>query len=699
MDKTAAKARIEKLRSLINHHRYFAHVLNRQEISESALDSLKHELFLLEQQYPDLVTLDSPTQRVAGEPLKEFKKVPHKVPMLSIEDVFSQEELRDWETYARKLAGRPIESYFAELKIDGFAVSLLYKNGILSRGATRGNGQVGEDVTQNLKTIESIPLRLEFHQTQKAHGFSHLESFIREGEIEVRGEVYMEKAAFEKFNKERRKKGEEAYANPRNLAAGSIRQLDPSLAASRPLKFMAYDLVTDAGQTTHSQEHEILSVLGFLTDNTAKECDSLERVAEYWRHVGKERERLPFLIDGVVASVNENAVFQKLGVAGKSPRGVRALKFSGKQATTKVRDIILQVGRTGAITPVALLEPVQVAGVTVSRATLHNEDEIKRLGVRVGDTVIVERAGDVIPAVVRVLEELRSGKEKQFRMPFVCPVCQNRLSKPEGEAVWRCVNKECQAQQREFLYHFVSKKAFDIDGLGPKIIDQLVEEHFVSEPADVFSLKEGDLVSLERFAEKSAANIIAAIQSKKLISLRRFVYSLGIRHVGEETAVKLAEFAGTFERLRAFSLDELQQISDVGGVVAESIKSWFQNKSNMAMVERLFRAGVKVQGNPSTLRLRQWRMADRSVQVSSSVFKTSGILEGKVFVLTGTLESMERDEAKEKIRMLGGSVSESVSRNTSYVVAGENPGTKLAKAKELGIPVIDEREFLNLLKP
>ncbi len=645
-------------------------MLNKQEISDSALDSLKHELFLLEQQYPDLITPDSPTQRVGGKPLKEFQKAPHKVPMLSIEDVFSEKELKDWETYAQKLAGGRIASYFAELKIDGFAVSLLYKNGILARGATRGNGQIGEDVTQNLKTIESIPLKLEIE---------NLKFKIPLASFEVRGEVYMEKAAFLKFNNERKRKGEEQYANPRNLAAGSIRQLDPALAASRPLKFMAYDLVTDAGQTTHAQEHEILSLLGFITDHTAKECGALEDVAAYWSAIGKQRERLPFLIDGVVVSVNENAVFQKLGVVGKSPRGARALKFSGKQATTKVKDIVLQIGRTGAVTPVALLEPVQIAGVTISRATLHNEDEIRRLGVRIGDTVIVERAGDVIPAVAKALAELRSGKEKQFRMPSLCPVCQGKLSKPEGEAVWRCVNKECAAQKREFLRHFVSKKAFDIDGLGPKIIDQLAEEHLVSEPADLFLLKEGDLVVLERFAEKSAANIVAAIQSKKQVSLRRFVYSLGIRHVGEETALKLAEHAGTFERLAEMSAEELAKIPDVGGVVAESVIRWFQNKSNRAMAERLLKAGINIQGN------------------SSTTPGTSEKLRGKTFVLTGTLESMTRDEAKEKIRMLGGEVSESVSRNTSYVVAGKNSGSKLAKARQFGVKTLSEKEFLNLL--
>ncbi|MDO8633205.1 MAG: NAD-dependent DNA ligase LigA, partial [Candidatus Wildermuthbacteria bacterium] len=469
MTREEAKKRVEKLKFLINQHRYLYHVLDKQEILDSAFDTLKHELFKLEQEFPGLITPDSPTQRVGGEPLPSFKKVQHRVPMLSIEDIFDENELKSWEEYVNRLSGIKNPEYFAELKIDGFAVSLLYKEGVFVQGATRGNGEVGEDVTQNLKTIESIPLRLEIENWKLK---------IPPAELEVRGEVYMEKDDFERLNKTRQKQGLPLFANPRNVGAGSIRQLDPKLAASRPLKFMAYDLVTDLGQTRHSQEHEILKALGFKTDPTAKVCSNTAAIATYRNEIAKKRESLPFLIDGIVASINENRVFERLGIAGKGPRGIRAFKFSGKQATTKILDIKFQVGRTGAVTPVAVLSPVQVAGVTISRATLHNQDEIERLGVKIGDTAIIERAGDVIPAVVRALPELRDGSEKVFHMPKTCPACGEKLVRPAGEAVWRCANKKnCPAQHREFLYHFVSRKAFDIRGLGPKILDRLTEEN------------------------------------------------------------------------------------------------------------------------------------------------------------------------------------------------------------------------------
>jgi DNA ligase (NAD+) len=421
MTKQEAKARIERLKNLISHHRYLYHVKDTQEISDSAFDGLKHELYLLEQEFPEFLTKDSPTQRVGGEPLEKFSKVAHTSPMLSIEDIFSQEELSLWEEYLARLSREKAE-YFAELKIDGFAVSLRYRNGVLDIGATRGNGLVGEDVTQNLKTIGSIPLRLELRGEVFDRVIEkNIKKKLERGEIEVRGEVYMAKKDFERF------KGE--YANPRNLAAGSIRQLDPKLAASRPLEFMAYDLISDLGQRTHEQEHEILSALGFKTDPTARVCKNKEAAFSYYKEIEKKRDSLPFHIDGVVVSVNDNTVFQSLGVAGKSPRAIRALKFSGKQAATKIKERKFQVGRTGAITPVAVLEPVQLSGVTVSHATLHNADEIERLGVKVGDTVVVERAGDVIPAVVQVLSSLRSGKEKPITMPSRCPVCETKLGR------------------------------------------------------------------------------------------------------------------------------------------------------------------------------------------------------------------------------------------------------------------------------
>ncbi|MCD6528415.1 NAD-dependent DNA ligase LigA [bacterium] len=679
MTKKEAKERIEKLKKLISYHRYLYHVLDRQEISPDALDSLKHELFLLEQKYPEFITPDSPTQRVAGKPLEGFKKVEHEVPMLSIEDIFSEEELFQWQDYLKRLVPEHPLEYFCELKIDGFAISLIYEKGVFVCGSTRGDGKTGEDVTQNLKTIESIPLRLEIHKECLKPEIKYLvekiEKLIKEGKIEIRGEVYMEKKDFEKFNEERKKKGEPTYANPRNLAAGSIRQLDPKLAASRPLKFLAYDIVTDMGQKKHSQEHQILSLLGFKTD-PGKICKNLSEVVDFWREVSKKRETLPFQIDGVVINVNDNALFQKLGVAGKSPRGVRAFKFSPKQATTKILDIRVQVGRTGAITPVAILKPVQVGGVTITRATLHNEDEIKRLGVKIGDTVIVERAGDVIPAVTKVLKELRTGKEKEFHFPRRCPICNTKLVRPPGEAVWRCPNPECQGRRKEFLYHFVSKKGFDIEGLGEKIIDQLIEENLISQAQDIFALKEGDLIPLERFAEKSARNLIEAIEKSKKIPLARFIYALGIRHVGEETAIDLANYFGSLDKLKKASKEELKAIPDIGEIVAESIYNWFQNKRNQKLIHDLIRAGIKILPPE----------------------KVGRKLKGLTFVITGTLESMSRAEAQKKIRLEGGHPANSVSKQTDYLIVGKKPGSKLEKAKKLGIKTISEKEFLKMIK-
>jgi DNA ligase (NAD+) len=676
MTKGEAKKRIEKLKKVINHHRYLYHVLNKQEISDSALDSLKHELYKLEQQFPEFITPDSPTQRVAGQPLKEFKKVEHKIPMLSIEDIFSERELQDWEDYLKRLEPTAKFEYFAELKIDGFAITLIYQNGIFMTGATRGNGRVGEDVSQNLKTIESIPLKLEIRggiSDKKIE--ENLRKLIRKGIIEIRGEVYMEKKAFEKFNKELEKKGQKPYANPRNLAAGSIRQLDPKLAASRPLKFLAYDIVSDIGQNKHSQEHQILPILGFKTDS-GKICQNLSDIVNFWRETAKKREILPYQIDGVVISINDNFLFQKLGVAGKSPRATRALKFSPKQATTQVLDIKVQVGRTGAVTPIAYLKPVQVGGVTITRATLHNEDEIKRLGVRIGDTVIVERAGDVIPAVAKVIPELRTGKEKIFHFPKTCPICQTKLIRPTGEAVWRCPNSNCPARKREKLYFFASKKAFDIEGLGPKIIDQLLDENLISQAPDLFALREGDLIPLERFAEKSAKNLVEAIQKSKEIPLARFIFSLGIRHVGEETAIDLANFFGSLENLKKASKTDLEKIPDIGEKVAESIYDWFQSKKNLKFIEDLIKAGVKI--------LKPEKIGKK--------------LEGKTFVLTGVLETMTRNEAEKKIRLLGGHPSSSISKQTDFLIVGKEPGSKLKKAKELGVKIIDEKEFLKMIK-
>lgn len=675
MTKEEAKKRIEKLKEVINHHRYLYHVLDKQEIPDEAFDSLKHELYLLEQQFPEFITPDSPTQRVGGKPLREFKKVKHEVPMLSIEDIFLEEELHDWEVHLKRLEPGIEFEYFGELKIDGFAITLIYEKGLFSVGATRGNGKVGEDVTQNLKTIESIPLKLEIKGGISDSKIEEkVKKMMKNGRIEIRGEVYMEKRAFEKFNEEQKKKGLVTFANPRNLAAGSIRQLDPKLAASRPLKFLAYDIVTDIGQTKHSQEHQVLPVLGFKTDQ-GKICKNLSDIISFQQETTKKRETLPYQIDGIVININDNVLFQRLGVAGKGPRGARAFKFSPKQATTRVSDIKIQVGRTGAITPVAVLEPVKVGGVTITRATLHNEDEIKRLGVKIGDTVIVERAGDVIPDVAKVITELRTGKEKEFHFPKSCPVCGTKLTKPAGEVLWRCPNSSCPARKRENLYYFVSKKAFDIEGLGPKIIDKLLDEHLIFRPADIFSLREGDLIPLERFAEKSAKNLITAIQQSKKIELPRFIFALGIRHVGEETAVDLAEYFRSIDKVKTASEEELMKVPDVGPKVSKSIYNWFHQERNQKLIEDLIRAGVEI----------------------LPLEKIGEKLKRKTFVLTGSLRGMARSEAERKIRLLGGHPSTSLSKNTDYLVVGENPGSKLDEAKKLGVKILTEKVFSDLI--
>jgi DNA ligase (NAD+) len=681
MTKQEAKRRIAKLREVINYHEYRYHVLDKPEIGDAAFDSLKHELYQLEQQYPDLITPDSPTQRVSGKALDKFRKVKHKVPMLSLEDVFYKEELQAWEErIKKKLQASSYRlqklDYFAELKVDGFAISLIYKNGLFIQGSTRGDGRVGEDVTQNLKTISSIPLRLVLHQKLPSKKIEErVKRLIKRGEIEVRGEVYMTVKAFEKVNQERQKKRLPLYANPRNTAAGSIRQLDPKVAASRELNFLAYDIVTDLGQKTHQEEHQISQALGFRTDQ-GQYCKNLKEVVVFWEKIKKQRERLAYQIDGVVVNVNNNKIFEKLGVVGKAPRGAIAFKFPAQEATTVIEDIIVQVGRTGALTPVACLRPVRLGGTTITRATLHNEDEIKRLDVRIGDTVIIQRAGDVIPDVVKVLKRMRTGQEKKFRMPKQCPVCSSQVIRPAGEAIHRCSNKNCGAQQRERICHFVSKKGFDIVGLGPKIVNQLMDEGLISDPADIFSLTEGDLVPLERFAEKSAANLIRAINQSKEISLAKFIFALGIRHVGEETAINLARHFGQLEKLKKASLEELLKVKDIGEVVAQSIFKWFNNRTNQRLLDKLIKSG---------LRIKEIRPVKKK-------------LLGKTFVLTGELDSLSREEAKAKIRELGGDVSSSVSKKTDFVVVGHQPGSKYEKAKKLGVKIISEKEFLEMIK-
>ena len=688
MTKAEAKKRIEKLRELINKYRYSRHVLDKELVSIEVEDSLKKELFDLEQKYPEFITSDSPTQRVGGKPLEKFEKVRHPQPMLSFNDAFSEKDMEDWlDRISRLLTPEEVRKidFYCEPKLDGLAIELIYENGIFSKGSTRGDGIIGEDVTQNLKTIEAIPLKLreidEVVKDLEKEGLKEIAENIRKNslrEVVARGEAIITKKNFKKVNKEQEKSGLAIFANPRNLAAGSIRQLDPKITAKRHLDSNAYDLISDFGQKTHEEEHKILHSLGFKTNNKySKYCKDLKEAFEFREYWLKNREKLPNEIDGVVVQINNSEIFEKLGVVGKAPRAAIAYKFPLKQATTKIRKVRFQVGRTGSITPVAYLEPVEVGGTTISRATLHNEDEIKRLGVKIDDTAVVGRAGDVIPEIIRVLPELRTGKEKQIRFPRTCPACGKRLIKPAGEAIWRCPNRDCDARKREFLYHFASKKAFDIEGLGPKIIDQLMDENLISRAPDIFELKEGDLIPLERFAEKSAKNLVEAIENSKEISLARFIYSLGIRHVGEETAIDLANYFGSVDKLKKVSREELEKIPDIGGVVAESIYIWFQQKRNQKLIEDLIRLGIKILPPE----------------------KVGKKLAGKTFVLTGTLETLTRSEGERKIRMLGGHPTSSVSKQTDYLVVGENPGSiKLEKAKKLGVKTLTEKEFLKMLK-
>jgi DNA ligase (NAD+) len=661
MTKKQAELRIVKLKKLIDHHRRLYHQEDRQEIDASALDSLKKELFDLEERWPDLVTPDSPTQRVAGKPLKFFAKIRHEKPMLSLNDAFSFEDLLAWqERNLKMLTEREKEevSFFCEPKLDGLALELVYEKGVFKTGSTRGSGEVGEDVTQNLKTIESIPLRLP-----------------EPLDLVVRGEAVISKKEFARINREQVKKGLAPFANSRNLAAGSIRQLDPKITASRGLDVDVYGLVSGSGQATHQTEHQMMARLGFKTNNQDSQfCQNLGEVREFYQSLLKKRDQLPYEIDGTVVTVNDLRLFEKLGVIGKAPRGSIAFKFPLKQATTRVKDVVFQIGRTGAVTPVAVLEPVNILGTTISRSTLHNDDEIKRLGLRIGDTVIVGRAGDVIPDIIKVLVELRNGQEKPVRHPKNCPACDWLLVKKNQEVVWRCVNQKCPSRSRRRFYHFVSRAGFDVKGLGPKIIDRLWDEGLVQDPADLFSLEEGDLAELQRFGEKSAKNLISAIQAKKKITLARFLYALGVRNVGEQTANELAEHFGRLENLQKANFQDLQKIIDVGPIVAQSIFQWFHDRRNLEFLEKLEKAGIV--------------MSDTKYQIQNTKLKNL------TFVLTGELETLTREEAKRQIRELGGQVSESVSKKTNFVVVGSTPGSKLSRAQKLGVRTISEKEFL-----
>lgn len=671
MNKKEAKERIGKLRKLIDRYRYEQHVLDALSISEDALDTLKKELFDVEQEYPELITPDSPTQRVAGKPLEGFTKVQHPGRMISLNDAFTEQDFLDFKERLENYLGRAYDgSFYCDIKMDGLAVELVYRDGLLMQASTRGDGLVGEEITQNVRTVDAVPLRLQDEDRPVP------------SVLIVRGEIFLTKTEFERINRELADKGEKTYANPRNLAAGTIRQLDPSVAAGRKLSFYAYSVVGEdgtygSGFASHDAEYQALRQWGIGTNPYGRVATTVEEVFAFYHEWEGKRDDLNYEFDGTVISVNDNDIYRRAGVIGKSPRGAIAFKFSPRQAETIVEDIQVQVGRTGVLTPVAFLRPVSIGGTTVTRATLHNMDEIERLGVTIGDTVIVGRAGDVIPDIIKVLPELRTGKEKAFTMPSKCPVCGQPIRQAQGKVAFVCPNPDCPAKRREAIYHFISRGAMNMDGVGPQTIDALMDAGLIADPADLYSLTKEDVLNLDRFADVSAQNLIEAIQSRRSVPLSKFIYGLGIQHVGEETARVLAQHFHTLNGISGASEDELTQVSDVGPVVAKSIVEWFAKPYNHMMLEKFRKAGLDIQ------------------EVTGPA---KGALSGKSFVVTGTLDSMSREEAEEKIRQRGGKVSGAVSKATDHVVAGADPGaSKITAAKKHGTKILDEDEFLGLL--
>ncbi len=673
LSKAEAKTRIEKLRQLISDYRYNYHVLDKSIMSEAAADSLKHELAQLEEQFPEFVTPDSPSQRVAGEPLPGFTQVRHATRMMSLNDAFGRDEVEAWVTRLQKLApGRRLE-FFADVKMDGLACALVYEDGVLARAVTRGDGFVGEDVTANIRTIDSVPTILRQDQDKEFYKFL-------EGRTEIRGEVIIYKKDFEALNRQREEAGQPVYANPRNLAAGSIRQLDPKLAARRPLRFRAWELLRDDSSDvpTNAFAYEAIRALGLAANQQAgvfASVDELMKFADKWE---KKRHELPYNTDGLVIKVNDRALFNDLGVVGKAPRAAIAYKYAAEEATTVVRDIVISIGRTGAATPVAVFDPVVVAGTTVQHASLHNADEIGRKDIRIGDTVVIFKAGDIIPQVSKVLIELRPKKSKPFNMEHELKRQYPELTfvRPEGEAVYRVKGATGKILLKQALQHFASRGALDIEGLGEKNVSALVDAKLVHDMADIYNLAKEQVIELERFADISAGKLVAAIQDKKTPELPRFVYGLGIRHVGSQTAIDLSEHFGSLEKIANATLDELLQVEGVGEIVAESILAWFADLDNQKLLDKFEEVGVK----------------------PHFTSHARGPLHGKSFVVTGTLESMGRDEAAEKIRSLGGTFQTSVGKDTSYLVVGQNVGaSKLKKAEKLGTSRLDEAAFLRLI--
>ena len=663
---------IKALREEIQRHEDLYYLREDPEISDREYDELIERLRLLEAKNPQFISPDSPTQRVGGRPAEGFPEFIHRRPMLSLDNSYSIEELRAFDERCRKLADGAALEYVAELKIDGLSLSTHYQDGLFVRGVTRGDGQRGEDVTPNVRTIRSVPLKLRVSTSTVGR------------EIEVRGEAYLPRKVFERINAEREESDEPRFANPRNAASGAIRQLDPGMVAKRRLDMFAYDVLAGERKpfTTHWEALNWMASAGFRVNPNRRLCKSIDEVIDFCNAMESKRDNLGYEIDGLVVKVNSTALQDEFGATGKAPRWAIAYKYAARQANTKVNDIIVQVGRTGALTPVAVLEPVQLGGVTVSRSTLHNEDEIERLTLRIGDWVLIERGGDVIPKVVKVVEAKRTGKEKTFKMPAECPVCGGRVSRPEGEALSRCIAADCPAQLIGRLLHFASRRAMRIEGLGYALAEQLIAKKMIGDVADLYRLTLDDLASLERMAAKSASNVLSQIEASKSRDLGRLIYGLGIRHVGERTAGILARQFGSLDRLGEATVAVLDEVHEIGLTMAQSIRDWFDDPGNKDLCRRLREAGVRAESET------------QSVGAGNAADER---FAGKQFVLTGSLPGMTRDEARALIEASGGRVTSSVSKKTDFVVAGAEPGSKLDKAAELGVLVIDEAEFKKML--
>jgi DNA ligase (NAD+) len=671
MNEAQAQKRINKLREEINFHNYRYYVLDDPAVSDAEYDRLLRELESLERQFPRLVTPTSPTQRVGAPPLEKFETVRHTIPMLSLANAFDEEEVREFDARMKRFLGTSAAvEYCAELKMDGVSVELIYEEGRFVTGSTRGDGFVGENVTQNLKTIKSIPLAL---RPARSRPFP--------SRLEVRGEVFLPLRAFREFNLKRQSSGELLFANPRNAAAGSLRQLDSSITAQRPLDIFCYGVgqIVDGAFSTQWELLEGLKEWGLRVNPHRKVCPGIEEVLAFYREVDELREKLPFEIDGLVLKVNSLRLQANLGAIARSPRWALAFKFQPSQVTTKVVDIFVNVGRTGALTPTAMLEPVHVGGVTVSSATLHNQDEIERKDVRIGDTVVIQRAGDVIPEIVRVIPEKRTGDERKFRIPERCPVCGSDTARPKGEAVTRCTNAACPARLKESIIHFASRDAMNIEGLGEKIIEQLTSRGLIRDYADLFALTREEMLTLERMGPKLAGNILAAIQNSKKTSLDRVIYAIGILHVGDHIAKLLAREFRTLDELSRAPLEKLTSIKGIGKEIASAVVQFFQQEGNRRAIKKLEEFGVQY---PST----------------APPPRKDHPLEGRSFVFTGALKTLSREEAESRVETLGGRASSSVSRKTDFVVVGEEPGSKYEKARELGVKVLSEKEFVEMVK-